>query len=50
MFAQTNPAPLNAIGPYSAWPRRRMSIRAKAASAAAFVGVAVFAHCVAPML
>lgn len=42
--------PTDVIGPYSHWPRRRASARAKLAVAAAVAGSAAFVHCIVPML
>lgn len=42
--------PTDVVGPYSAWPRQQMSVRAKTAIAGCVGTAAVFAHCVAPMI
>lgn len=51
MFTATKPTPETIQGPYSAWPRRRISGRAKAlATAAAALAAGGFVHCILPML
>ncbi|MCG6882787.1 MAG: hypothetical protein LJE62_03415 [Silicimonas sp.] len=50
MQAQTISTPMNIVGPYSMWPRRRVSFRTKMLSAAGVASAAVFVHCIAPML
>ena len=42
--------PADVIGPYSPWPRRGSTTRARAAAAAGVVGAAAFVHCIVPML
>jgi hypothetical protein len=50
MFASQKPAPDTVFGPYSAWPRRRVSARSKVAMAVSVLAAGGFVHCVLPMI
>lgn len=50
MSDTTTPLPPEIFGPYSAWPRRKPSRRARAALALGAAAAAVAAHCALPLI
>lgn len=49
-FTTRRPTVPNVVGPYSPWPRKPRRIGPKTATIGAIGSLAVFVHCVVPMI